>query len=67
MTNNKKKVLGILGGMGLLATVDLYKKIVLLTAAENDNAHIHTLIDSDTDTAECQQKNEKFVSILKKR
>ena len=43
--NEEKKVLGILGGMGPLATVDLYKKIVLLTAAENDNAHIHTLID----------------------
>ena len=38
--------------MGPLATVDLYKKIVLLTAAENDNAHIHTLIDSDTDIAD---------------
>ena len=49
---NEKKVLGILGGMGPLATADLYKKIVLLTAAENDNAHIHTLIDSDTDIAD---------------
>ena len=47
-----KKVLGIIGGMGPLATVDLYKKIVLLTAADNDNAHIHTLIDSDTDIAD---------------
>ena len=50
--SEEKKVLGILGGMGPLATVDLYKKIVLLTAAENDNAHIHTLIDSDTDIAD---------------
>ncbi len=50
--NKEKKVLGILGGMGPLATVDLYKKIVLLTAANNDNAHIHTLIDSDTDIAD---------------
>ena len=50
--NKEKKVLGILGGMGPLATADLYKKIVLLTAAENDNAHIHTLIDSDTDIAD---------------
>ena len=50
--DKEKKVLGILGGMGPLATVDLYKKIVLLTAADNDNAHIHTLIDSDTDIAD---------------
>ena len=50
--SEEKKVLGILGGMGPLATVDLYKKIVLLTAAANDNAHIHTLIDSDTDIAD---------------
>ena len=35
-----KKTIGILGGMGPLATVDLYKKIVLSTAADGDNDHI---------------------------
>lgn len=50
--NEEKKILGILGGMGPLATADLYKKIVLLTQADHDNAHIHTIIDSDTGIAD---------------
>jgi len=42
------KTIGIIGGMGPLATVDLYKKIVLKTKAELDQEHIHVLIDSNT-------------------
>ena len=41
------KTIGILGGMGPLATADLYKKIVMLTDADSDNAHIRTYIDSN--------------------
>jgi aspartate racemase len=44
-----KKTIGILGGMGPMATVDLYKKIVDYTAASKDSEHIHVLIDSNTD------------------
>lgn len=40
------KTLGILGGMGPLATVDLYDKIVRHTDAHSDAEHIHILIDS---------------------
>ena len=36
----KKKTIGILGGMGPLATMDLYKKIILSTRAAGDNEHI---------------------------
>lgn len=43
-----KKRLGILGGMGPMATADLYRKIVELTDADNDNGHIRTIIDSNT-------------------
>lgn len=43
-----KKRLGILGGMGPLATADLYRKIVELTDADNDNGHIRVIIDSNT-------------------
>ncbi len=43
----QKKTLGIIGGMGPMATADLYRKIVALTDAPNDNAHIHVLIDSN--------------------
>lgn len=42
------KTMGIIGGMGPLATVDLYKRIVLRTNAVKDQEHIHVLIDSNT-------------------
>ncbi len=41
------KTLGILGGMGPLATADLYRKIVTLTPASCDNDHIRVIIDSN--------------------
>ena len=40
------KTLGIIGGMGPLATIDLYKKITDLTPAKCDQDHIHIIIDS---------------------
>lgn len=43
-----KKTIGILGGMGPLATADLFRKIVLLTKAESDNEHIRVYIDNNT-------------------
>ena len=42
-----KKVLGVIGGMGPMATVDFYKKIVASTRAEDDAGHIHVLIDGN--------------------
>lgn len=42
-----KKSIGILGGMGPLATADLFQKIILLTKAEKDNDHIRIFIDSN--------------------
>lgn len=44
-----KKAIGIIGGMGPMATVDLFKKIVDYTAASRDSEHIHVYIDSNTD------------------
>ena len=43
-----KKVIGIVGGMGPLATADLFKKIVINTKAEKDQDHIRVLIDNNT-------------------
>ena len=40
------KTIGILGGMGPLATCDLYKKIIELTPAKRDQDHLHLVIDS---------------------
>lgn len=45
---NEKKIIGVIGGMGPLATVDLYRKIVEHTLADCDQAHIRTMIDSNT-------------------
>ncbi|WP_458862764.1 cysteate racemase [Acidaminobacterium chupaoyuni] len=44
----EKKAIGILGGMGPLATADLFKKIVLMTKVTCDNDHIHIYIDNNS-------------------
>lgn len=42
------KTIGIIGGMGPLATADLFRKIILCTAAQADQEHIPILIDNNT-------------------
>lgn len=42
------KSIGIIGGMGPLATADLYLKIVQNTDAVRDSEHPHVIIDSNT-------------------
>ena len=44
----KYRTVGILGGMGPLATADLFKKIVLHTKASSDSEHLHIVIDNNT-------------------
>ena len=44
----KKKILGILGGMGPAATADLFGKIVSMTMADSDRDHIRVIIDSNS-------------------
>ena len=43
-----KKIVGIIGGMGPLATSDLFNKIIKYTDANKDSEHIHILIDNNT-------------------
>ena len=40
--------IGIIGGMGPLATCDLMEKIIDYTDAASDQEHIHVLVDSNT-------------------
>ena len=47
-----KKVIGILGGMGPLATADLFQKITLHTVASCDQEHPRVCIDSNTAIAD---------------
>ncbi len=43
-----KKTIGILGGMGPLATADLLIKIVTMTKADCDNEHIRVFVDDNS-------------------
>lgn len=43
----RRAVIGILGGMGPLATADLYQKIIELTPAASDQEHIPVVIYAD--------------------
>lgn len=39
--------IGILGGMGPFATLDLFQKILLNTSAQTDQAHLHIIINNN--------------------
>ena len=43
------KTIGILGGMGALATVDLFHKIVDMTYSDSDSGHLHIIVDNNTE------------------
>lgn len=43
-----KKTVGILGGMGPMATCDLMKRIIEFTEATCDQEHIHIIVDNNT-------------------
>lgn len=45
--SDSRGVIGILGGMGPLATVDLYRKIIEATPAEHDQDHLHVVIEAN--------------------
>lgn len=47
MADNKKLTIGIIGGMGPAATIDLFAKIVRATPAEDDVDHLNVQIDSN--------------------
>lgn len=47
MITDTKKTVGIMGGMGPMATADLVYNVVSQTKAEKDSDHIHLIIDSD--------------------
>ena len=42
------KTIGIMGGMGPMATVDLMKKIIMATPASKDQEHIPMLVDNNS-------------------
>ena len=63
--------LGVIGGMGPLATVKFYDKIVLNTEAHNDNEHIDLIVLNHStmpDRTRCiiENKNTEFLNEIKK-
>jgi aspartate racemase len=53
---DRMKTIGIMGGMGPMATVDLMQKVIVATKAIKDQEHIHSVIDNNTnipDRSEC--------------
>ena len=66
-----KKTLGIIGGVGPLATMFIGEMIVRLTSAKKDQDHIHTIIDNDTSIPDrtayiLDQKKENPVPVIQK-
>ena len=47
MAEKKEKIVGILGGMGPDATVDLMQRIIRLTPALDDADHIRCIVDNN--------------------
>lgn len=45
---SKNKILGIIGGMGPLATSYFFNMIINLTEAKTDQEHVHIIIDNNT-------------------
>ena len=43
------KTLGIIGGMGTLATLDFFRKVVSNTEAKCDSDHLHIVIENDSE------------------
>ena len=47
---NIQKTIGIIGGMGPMATADLFMKLIQFTAAAKDAEHMHILVDNNPKT-----------------
>lgn len=48
MQRKSEKIIGVLGGLGPWATLDLFEKILRLTPAGRDQEHLRIIIDNNT-------------------
>jgi aspartate racemase len=55
-----KKTIGILGGMGPLATCDLMNKIISRTDAACDQEHLHICVDCNTNIPDRTSLEQKY-------
>ena len=58
---SEKKSVGIIGGMGPMATADLFRKITALTKAGKDSEHIRVYIDSNPEIPDRTRSEERRV------
>jgi len=49
MSRQRRPIIGILGGMGPEATVDLMRRVMIATPARDDCDHVHLLVDCNPD------------------
>ena len=49
MSGRSRPIIGILGGMGPEATIDLMRRVLMATPARDDCDHVHLLVDSNPD------------------
>jgi len=66
----KRRLIGVLGGMGPLATVNFVRKVIELTPASNDQDHVPMIIHSvpqipDRTLAICSNTDAPFADLLK--
>jgi len=47
MSTGKRKIVGVMGGMGPDATVDFMKKVIAMTDSGRDQDHVHMIVDQD--------------------
>jgi len=47
MTNNGRKTVGVMGGMGPDATVDFMAKVIAMTDSGTDQDHVHMIVDQN--------------------
>jgi aspartate racemase len=45
--NERRKIVGVLGGMGPDATVDFMARVIAATPAEKDQDHVHMIVDQN--------------------
>jgi len=50
----RRPLIGVLGGMGPAATVDLYAKVVALAGARRDQDHVRLIVDGDPEVPDRQ-------------
>lgn len=47
--SRRRPIVGVLGGMGPEATIELMRRVLVATPASDDSDHIHLLVDSNPD------------------